>query len=148
MKEFVSTIRNNFETESTIEDIQPKSNVAVNNNISELANKFDEFESTLSNFEYTCNSRLSDCATRVQNLSNRFSVISSIIKSLNKISSDASTIADELSFSLELALPHESERANDPVSETEPPFQIIENGIELQVKNVFAAIKLKKRSYN
>ncbi|KAL0212876.1 hypothetical protein RCL1_006502 [Eukaryota sp. TZLM3-RCL] len=144
MKEFVSTIRNNFETESAIEDNQPKSIVVVNDNVSELANKFNEFDSLLSNFESTCNSKLSDCDLKVQNLSNRFSLISSIVKDLKKISSDASTITDELSFSLEPSFPHDSEPSNDPLSPPEPVIEIIENEIELQVKNVFAATKLKE----
>ncbi|KAL0220189.1 hypothetical protein RCL1_000044 [Eukaryota sp. TZLM3-RCL] len=144
VKEFVSTIRNNFETESAIEDIQPKSNVVVNDNISEISNKFNEFDSLLSNFESTCTSKLSDCDLKVQNLSNRFSVISSIVKDLKKISSDASTITDELSFSLEPSFSHESEPSNDPLSPPEPVIEIIENEIELQVKNVFTATKLKE----
>ncbi|KAL0221903.1 hypothetical protein RCL1_001757 [Eukaryota sp. TZLM3-RCL] len=144
VKEFVSTIRNNFETESAIEDNQPKSDFAVDHNVSELANKFNEFDSLLSNFESTCTSKLSECDMRVQNLSNRFSVISSIVKDSKKISSDASTITDELSFSLEPSFPHESEPSNDPLSPPEPVIEIIENEIELQVKNVFAATKLKE----
>ncbi|KAL0211741.1 hypothetical protein RCL1_005367 [Eukaryota sp. TZLM3-RCL] len=143
VKEFVSTIRNNFETESAIEEIQ-KSNIVVNHNISEISNKFNEFDSLLSNFETTCTSKLSDCATRVQNLSNRFTEISSIVKDLKKTSSDVSTITDELSFSLEPSFSHESEPSNDPLSPPEPVIEIIENEIELQVKNVFAATKLKE----
>ncbi|KAL0225485.1 hypothetical protein RCL1_003397 [Eukaryota sp. TZLM3-RCL] len=143
VKEFVSTIRNNFETESVIEEIQ-KSNIVVNHDISEISNKFNEFDSLLSNFETTCTSKLSDCATRVQNLSNRFTEISSIVKDLKKTSSNTSTITDELSFSFEPSFSHESEPSNDPLSPPEPVIEIIENEIELQVKNVFTATKLKE----
>ncbi|KAL0218245.1 hypothetical protein RCL1_009093 [Eukaryota sp. TZLM3-RCL] len=73
VEEFVSTIRNNFETESSLKDVQQESK-DITPNISVLSNQFDQFESSLSNFESFkfCNSKLSDCDTRVQNLFNRF----------------------------------------------------------------------------
>ncbi|KAL0217994.1 hypothetical protein RCL1_008842 [Eukaryota sp. TZLM3-RCL] len=88
VEEFVSTIRNNFETESSLKYVQQESK-DITPNTSVLSNQFEQFESSLSNFESICNSKLSDCDTRVQNLSNRFSVISLIIKSRNKISNSS-----------------------------------------------------------